>query len=205
MQIGVHEINFDNIPDWPKKIRLAAYVIVALAILIFFYVVDIYWKIQALSQVQAQERQLKLDLERNHNTVVNMLVYKKQLQVVQDRYKNIAQQLPLDNQLDTLIDSINAASSAANLELSTLTLQPEEEGSFYAILPIKIIANGTYHQFGNFVAKLTALNHIIIPMDFSINAVENSTINSSQIESLNLSMILNAYYYRGSNLEVKKK
>lgn len=204
MQI-IYQINFDNIPDWPKKLRFLCCSFLALAILIIFYVFDIYWLNQALGKAQSQERTLKLDLEENHPVVANILIYKKQREALENAYKNIMKQLPANNQLDSIIDSINAASSAANLEISTLTPQQEEIKSFYTILPIKVTANGTYYQISDFAAKISALNYIIIPMDFSINAVKNSTVNPSQAESLNLTMILNAYYYRALNLEEARK
>jgi len=100
--------------------------------------------------------------------------------------------LPGETEVPGLLEDINETGLGSGVEFDSIQLQPEQTREFYIELPINILVNGTYHDFGAFVSAVASLPRIVTLHDFTINAGGNRS-------ALNMQITARTYRYRADN------
>ncbi len=92
-------------------------------------------------------------------------------------------QLPSDTEVPGLLEDITELGSGSSLNITSITLQSERASEFYIELPIKIIAEGAYHDVGTFVSGIASLPRIVPLHDFKLSSIGNSGMQKFEIEA----------------------
>ena len=113
-----------------------------------------------------------------------------------------------------LLEDISKAGIASGLEFELFAPQQEVQHEFYSELPIRMSVLGHYHQIGDFISRIAALDRIVTLHDFSIEPtktkLKNKTLNKSasnkrsqskNVENLTMNIVAKTYRYSEDDVE----
>ena len=158
-----------------------------------------YWfhvrELQAsLVSVQDRENGLRQELETKAVLAANLEAYRQQMAQMEEDFGSLLAQLPGETEVPGLLEDINDTGLGSGIEFDRIQLQPEVAQEFYIELPINILVDGTYHDFGAFVSAVASLPRIVTLHDFRINAGAGQ--NRSE---LNMQITARTYRYRADD------
>ena len=182
----INNLDFKMAGNWPVGIKFICYLLAFAVVVgagVHFLVTD---KHQALDREVTRENELKSQFEDKAFRVANLDALRRQMADVEDRFSEMLKQLPSDKEVPGLLEDISDIGRQAGLTIDTIALQPEKRTDFYIELPISIQVNGTYHQMGEFVSGVAAIERIVTLHDYEIQTLGDD----------NLSMTINAKTYR---------
>ncbi|EXJ10331.1 MULTISPECIES: type IV pilus inner membrane component PilO [Nitrincola] len=182
----INNLDFNAAGNWPVGVKFIAYLLVfgvVIGLGIHFYVVD---KEAILEREIRQEPDLRAQFESKAFQVARLDTLRLQMADVEERFSEILKQLPTEKEVPGLLEDISDIGRNAGLNIELIALQPEVKEQFYIGLPINIQVSGTYHQMGEFVSGVSAIERIVTLHDYSIREVAGS----------NLTMTINAKTYR---------
>lgn len=177
------DLDFESIGVWPLPVRVLLLIVVfslVLAGTYYFHVKDLGVK---LEQYKAQEVKLKNDFEQKAFQAANLEAYRVQMAEVEKLFGALLAQLPSDTEVPGLLEDITEIGHGASLNISSITLQPERSAEFYVELPIKIVAEGGYHDVGAFVSGVAGLPRIVTLHDYSLSAKGSGGLLALEIEA----------------------
>jgi type IV pilus assembly protein PilO len=181
---------------WPVSLRLLIIIIGAGAILFAGYWYIIKDQIIELETRERKEQGLKKTYLEKKALAVNLPAYKKQMEDIRQRFGLLLQQLPDKNEVPELLIDITQAGLGQGLKFNLFDPGSKLTKDFYAILPIKININGTYHEYGEFISDLSTLSRIV--------TIGNVKI-TGRVGTLNMAAVVNTYHYLDdATLELKE-
>lgn len=166
--LNISEFNIDNIGVWPPLYRglvCAAVLVIILVSGYFLHVKDLY---VILDAAIAKEKVLRTSYEQKAFEVANLEAYRIQMAELEESFNALLGQLPGDTEVPGLLEDITDLGYGSSLEIKTISLQPETAREFYVELPIKIIAEGGYHDVAAFVSGVAGLPRIVTLHDYSL-------------------------------------
>ena len=184
--------DIETIGVWPNVVKFVLGMVLFVACLgagYWFHVKDLQ---ASLVEVQNREDGLRNELETKAILAANLESYRRQLAKMEEDFGSLLAQLPGETEVPGLLEDINETGLGSGVEFDSIQLQPEQTREFYIELPINILVNGTYHDFGAFVSAVASLPRIVTLHDFTINAGGNRS-------ALNMQITARTYRYRADN------
>ncbi|MFW1676557.1 type 4a pilus biogenesis protein PilO [Pontibacter sp. JAM-7] len=181
----INELDFSEAGDWPIGIKIVSYILIICLLAVggwFYYVED--KKIKLEREIK-KETELRQTYKAKAFEVANLAALKKQMADVEERFAAILKQLPTEKEVPGLLEDITNLGTSVGLDIGTIALASERKEKFYIELPINIVVQGAYHQFGQFVSGIAALSRIVTLHDYNIKPSGGS-----------LSMTISAKTYR---------
>ena len=191
-QLDVSEFNFQNVGVWPLLYRGLVFVGVISVVLIagyFLHVTDLYG---TLNSVEAKEKALRGTYQEKAFEVANLEAYRQQMVELEKSFNVLLGQLPGDTEVPGLLEDITELGYGSSLEIKTISLLPEKAAEFYVELPIKIIAEGGYHDVATFISGVAGLPRIVTLHDYSLKISEKQSRQVFEIEA-------KTYRYKGQD------
>lgn len=169
-ELDFSELNADNIGSWPLPVKVMAWVLLFVAVVVGGYFYNISDMRDQLAQVEKKEVSLKKEFEDKAFKAANLEALRKQMVEMEQSFGALVSQLPTDTEVPGLLEDITNKGVESGLEIKSIKLQPEVSKEFYIELPINIEVSGNYHDFGTFVGGIAALPRIVTLHDFKISA-----------------------------------
>lgn len=171
----LRNLDRNNVGGWPKSVKTFFIVIVIAVIVLlgwYFYVSN---EQDTLASAQQQEETLKKDFEAKQAKVVNLDALKTQLAQMNEMLSQMLRELPSKTEMPALLVNISQTAQAAGVETDLFKPLPEIPKEFYAIQPISLKMQGTYHQFGTFISGVASLPRVVILTmhDVSLHAAQS--------------------------------
>ena len=199
----INELSFDNIGSWPLLIKIIIWVGLSVALVVGGYQLIISdMQITQASEI-AKEATLKKQFEDKAFQAANLDAYKKQMEEMNESFGALVSQLPTDTEVPGLLEDISNRGAESGLSFDSIALQSEVAKEFYIQLPIKIKAEGTYHNMGAFVSGVASLPRIVTLTDFTIKPIK--PVLSGGNGDLVLDIIASTYRYRDAKGGKKAK
>ena len=164
----LNNLNFSNLGNWPVAAKAALMVLLAALIAGAWFYFDSRDQFALLERYQKEEGALKSEFLLKQDKVLNLEIYKQQLEEMKVDFAEMLRQLPDKSEIADLLVDVSQTGLAAGLEFELFQPLSELEKDFYVELPIKIKVIGGYHEFGGFVSGLAALPRIITMHDVKI-------------------------------------
>jgi type IV pilus assembly protein PilO len=166
--IDLNNLDFENIGSWPLMVKGVLIAIVAVAVLVLGYFLDVQDQQENLDRIITKESHLKEDFELKQAKAANLGAYKAQMIEMEDSFGAMIRQLPSKTEVEDLLVDISQTGLASGIEFQLFKPLAEKHIEFYAELPITLKMTGTYHQFGEFVSGIAALPRIVTLENISI-------------------------------------
>lgn len=181
-----NSLDFNTAGNWPIGIKIIAYIIVIAAMCGAGYYFIISDKQTGLEREIAREPELREQVRSKSFQVANLVPLRKQMEDVEERFSELLKQLPTEREVPGLLEELSDIGRGAGLQIEVIALQAERKAEFYVELPINIQVTGTFHQMGEFVSGVSAIERIVTLHDYSIRSGSGN----------NLAMTINAKTYR---------
>ena len=144
-----------------------------------------------LETAERKENTLRNEFSEKQRKAANLNSYRQQMEQMQEAFKDLLRQLPKSTEVPGLVDEVSYAASGSGLFSSKLDMQQDVKRQFYIETPISISVNGSYHQLGEFVSKVSALPRIVTIHDFTIK----TTGKPGELDNLTMDLIAKTYRY----------
>ena len=167
---------FYTVDTWTLSVKTCVLIlncIVIVAAGIYFDSLDQY---QTFQLAQAQERLLKKEFEHKQKIAINIQDYQKQLKEVESLLENIIKQMPLEEELASLLIDISQTGLLNGLKFKLFKPNTPITKGFYVELPISIQVIGHYNELGLFISGLASLPRIVTVRDIIITPENNDGI-----------------------------
>jgi type IV pilus assembly protein PilO len=191
-ELDFSELSLENIGSWPLAVKVMAWVLAFIVLIVFGYVYSISDLRDQLSQVETKELDLKKEFEEKAFKAANLDALRKQMVEMEESFGALVSQLPSDTEVPGLLEDVTNKGVESGLEIKSIKLQPELAKEFYVELPISIEVTGSYHDFGTFVSGIAGLPRIVTLHDFKIAS------DSKTPGVLSMSISAKTYRYKGA-------
>lgn len=158
----LRNLDRNNIGAWPKSVKVFFVALVVVAIVFLGWYFYVSGERDTLTSAQQQEVKLKQEFEQKQAKVVNLDALKAQLAQMNEMLSQMLRELPSKTEMPGLLVTISQTAQAAGIETDVFKPQPEIPKEFYAIKPISLKMQGTYHQFGTFISSVASLPRVVI-------------------------------------------
>lgn len=183
----VKNADINDPSSWPVSLKMLLILVGAGAILFAGYWYVIKDQIVELEVHERKEQALKTTFLGKKKLAINLKAYQDQMEEIRLRFGLLLQQLPDKTEVPELLIDITQAGLGQGLKFSLFDPGNKGVKDFYAVLPIKISTNGTYHQYGEFISDLSTLSRIV--------TVGNVKITQGKGGTLSMAAVLNTYHY----------
>lgn len=188
----LQNLDLNDIGRWPLLFRAGAVVLVAVvATVAGLYLFVVEDKIPLLEKAETEELELRETFEVKQRKAANFDAYQEQLAEIESSFGTMLQQLPGKTEIPNLLVDISQTGLAAGLDEKLFQPIEENRRDFYAEKPIKIMLDGSYHEFGNFVSDIAALPRIVTLHDIEIE----SNSKDGSFDELVLKVTAKTYRY----------
>ena len=187
-------VDFANIDlqkpsEWPYLFKI-------LACAFCFIITIVLGRYLYLTNIDNQERfatlqeiKLKNEYKIKYFQASNLEPMQGQIAYIKQQLEKIITQLPTDTEVPSILDDINNSAKNSGLNIDLIKLQEEKTEDYYIVLPINISVKGSYHQFGDFVSKISNLNRLVVLENFEISKNDYNDI-------LTLNIVAKTYRYQ---------
>ncbi len=155
---------------WPLPFRIAAVVIVFIAVSAFGIYMFVYkTDLPDLRRAETEEVNLRSTFENRQRLAASFDAYREQLEEIERSFGTMLRQLPGRTEVDNLLVDISQTGLGAGLEEELFRPMGERRADFYAELPIQIRLRGGYHELAEFASGIAALPRIVTLHDIDIS------------------------------------
>ena len=192
----LQNLDINEIGRWPLLFR-AVFVVLAFMVATAggYYYFVFEQKLPVLESAQAEELELRMNFEAKQRKAANLDAYKEQLADIERSFGTMLQQLPGETEIPNLLVDISQTGLAAGLDEKLFKPENEIRKGFYAEKPIRIVVNGSYHEFGNFVSDIAALPRIVTLHDIDISPASDGDDGNELV----LTVLAKTYRYLDEN------
>lgn len=183
----LRSIDLRDIAGWPRSVKIAAAVLVCIALLASGYWFIIKDQLAELEKAEREELALKNEFSEKKALAVNLDAYRQQMDEMENRFGVMLRQLPDRTEVPELLIDITQTGIGRGLQFELFQPRNKRVADFYAELPINIKVTGTYHQLGEFVSDVAALPRIV--------TIDDLVLSPSGSEQLSMSAIAKTYHY----------
>lgn len=121
---------------------------------------------------------------------------KQEYRDLTDRYSLVAKLLPEDDQLAPLLTKIHAAALETSTRISDIQPMPPRSEGFYDRNDFKMTLHATYHDLGDFLARIGNLPFIVNVDDVQMAAADEFTDPRSAVEGYSMTADLTISTYK---------
>lgn len=170
-------LNFKDPGTWPLVPKIAALVVILIAIPVIGYFAVWQGQMEELDTSLAQEVKLKDEYLNKKKQAINLDLHKQQLREIDTQFGALLKQLPNKSQMDALLVDINQAGLGRGLQFELFKPAAAEiSGESFNELPIQLKVTGTYHDMGTFASDVGQLSRIVILKDVTMEAGKDGNL-----------------------------
>lgn len=162
----------DRMPIWQKLLIMLLGAALVVGGWWFFFYDDVQ-----LAKQQAEQAVTKAntELERVKKRKENFLEEQRKHEEREREFNEKMKVLPMSTStVDNLMQTFQQRARMVGMSVDSWTNEPEERQDFYARLPIKVQASGTWGQAGEFFRRITELEQIV--------SIENLNMKAEKVD-----------------------
>lgn len=188
--IDWRELELDEITEWPLLPQGLIALLVTLLLSALGYW---YWLTPLTAELEQQKQQeitLRAQLVTRAAQVAALPRVKEQVVELNRRYQEVVEQLPEEQELASLLASINDIGVQNGLIFQSIKWASRIEHDLYYELPLNMQLIGSYQQIGQFAEAIARLPRIV-----NLRNVELARVDNQGFDEL-LSLTVSAITYR---------
>lgn len=173
----LRNLDLKDLAALPLAVKVVGIGIICLLILAAGYYFVIADELKEREAAQRQEESLRQTYLAKKQLALNLDVYRKQMEEIQESFGSLLRQLPNTTEVPDLLVDITQAGLGRGLEFSLFRPEPEKRRDFYAELPISLAVSGTYHELAEFISDVAALPRIVTFGNISIASAKSGKLS----------------------------
>lgn len=193
--IDWQDLELDEMPDWPLTAQALVVLIVAGVVALAGYWYWVSPRLDSLAELKSQEQELRLQLVRRANQVAALPKVREQVDMLHARYLQVVEQLPEEDELSSLLASVNDIGVRNGLEFQRIEWAARVEHPLFFELPLHINVVGRYEDIGRFAADIAQLPRIVSLKDIDLRR------SQSRPGVLQLKVAATTYRFKAPSME----
>lgn len=177
----INKLDLKTLADWPLSTKLAALVVLFVAIVAAGWWFDWRGGMETLEASKQKETELRSVFATKKNQAVNLEAYTKQLADIEQAFGALLKQLPNKQEMDALITDVNQAGLGRGLQFDLFKPDAEAVTEFYAETPITVKVTGGYHDIAAFVSDVSKLSRIVTLQNISLAPAKEGVLNMDAV------------------------
>ena len=156
----------------PWRAQIGAFVALAFGSVFgfwHFYVSDVRTEIETR---QLRLTALRNDISRGAATARRLPEFQAQVTDLEHRLENLRAVLPEEKDVADILRRVQGLATQSNLTIQRFTPQEPKQQALYAELPYRLQAQGTYHDLGEFMDRVSKFPRIINVSEIQIKSVQ---------------------------------
>lgn len=158
------------IPDDPKQKNA---LVVGLLFVVGLYLVNTYWRVGRLDEVEQGESRLEV-LENNNRTAEIIAArggtaLEERMAVYERHIAQLEALIPLEEQVASLLNDLTLLARDLGVELDMMRPEPSEPSDFYTKQTYSLRVIGEYHDVSRYITRVASLERIITPIDLALS------------------------------------
>lgn len=163
----------EKLINLPLKQKLAALVLLVVAIGAGFFFGLEKPKLAELKELQAKHDKVRADVQETRKLANNLPKFRAEYNGLKQDLDNALTELPNSKEIPSLLTSITNAGKSSGLDFLTFRPKPEVPKEFYAEVPVDIIVSGPFSGVGNFFVAVGKLPRIVNINDVAFSDIRN--------------------------------
>lgn len=173
----LRNLDLKDISSLPFSAKIVGVIVICVLILAAGYWFVIADELAQKEQARLQEQQLRETYLNKKLLAINIDLYRKQMEEIQETFGSLLRQLPNTTEVPDLLVDITQAGLGRGLEFSLFRPESEQPRDFYAELPISLQVSGTYHDLALFISDVAALPRIVTFGNIDITSTQGGRLN----------------------------
>jgi type IV pilus assembly protein PilO len=161
-----------NLPRSQKVLLGVIGLVVAAAIGYFFLLAP---KMLERDTLHQRNESLKADVAKARLDESNMRQFRVQASALRKRLEAARERMPGEKEIPGLYRRITDLAAQSGLSVAVFAPKPPEERDVYSEVPISVIAEGSYHQLGQFFEQVGRLPRIVATNDMRLVGIDRPT------------------------------
>jgi type IV pilus assembly protein PilO len=177
----LNKLDLKTLADWPLPTKLAALVLLFVAIVAAGWWFDWRGGMEALDAAKQKETELRGVFTTKKTQAINLEAYTRQLADIKQAFGALLKQLPNKQEMDALITDVNQAGLGRGLQFDLFKPEAETVSEFYAETPINVKVTGGYHDIAAFVSDVSKLSRIVTLQNISLAPAKEGVLNMDAV------------------------
>ncbi len=152
---------------------------VALLVLGGFYYFQYSGMLEQQQQKETQLAALQKDIRALEATANRLPEFQREVQALEARLELLKRILPPEKEMPDLMRRIQYLAAQSSLHVVKFNPAPPRQSEFYQEVPINLDLEGSYHNFGAFLDRISRMSRLINIGDIKIKASNQPTINNT--------------------------
>lgn len=158
------------IPDDPKQKNA---LVVGLLFVVGLYLVNTYWRVDRLAEVEQGES--RLEAIENSNRTAEIIAARggtaleERMAVYERHIAQLEALIPLEEQVASLLNDLTLLARDLGVELDMMRPEPSEPSDFYTKQTYSLRVIGEYHDVSRYITRVASLERIITPIDLALS------------------------------------
>jgi type IV pilus assembly protein PilO len=127
-----------------------------------------------IKRLKKDNRYLQGEIQKVEAIADKLDEHKEEKARVELQLKAASLLLPKQKEIPSLLTNISEQGTSSGLEFVSFTPRPERQEQFYAVIPVGISINGSYHKIGTFLDKISKLNRIVSVNNIALGSASQS-------------------------------
>lgn len=169
------QANFDKFLDskggllkMQQKMLLAAALCILPCVVFFFLVYSP--KFNEIKTLGTQKSGLEEEIRKVEKIASDLGRHKAEMAEVQRQFAEASLLLPDQKEIPTLLATISGQAASSGLDVLSFKPMAEKPQQFYAEIPVDITVQGSYHNVGVFLDKISKLPRIVSVNNIKIDS-----------------------------------
>jgi type IV pilus assembly protein PilO len=163
----------------PWRVQLGAFAALAgVGVGVFWYFYASPMRVD-LDARKASLTKVKAEINRGLKIAKRLPEFRKEVVALQSQLQGLRTQLPEEQDVADLLRRVQGMATESNLTIKGFTPQPVTRKDLHAEWPIGISVEGTYHDLGAFLERVSKFPRIINVGNITITAREQQTAGAT--------------------------
>jgi len=168
----------------PLAAQLGVAAVVAAIICGGFYY---FWYSDALETQKRQEAklaELQTQIRALEATANKLPEFQREVQALEARLETLKRTLPPEKEMPDLIRRVQYLAAQSSLQIRKFNPAAPLQKDFYLEVPVNLDLEGTYHNLGAFLDRVSRMSRLVNVGDVKIKAQSKPTINNTVAASV---------------------
>jgi len=153
----------------PHKLALGVMGLIVLGGLMYYFLLSPMQ--QRVAELEVQNEQVQREVAQHRAMVADLERYRREVTELEKRLALLQEKLPTEKEMPPLYRTMSDAAFESGLAVSLFQPREPKVRDFYNEIPISIVAEGGYHELGEFLEKVGRLPRVVTVGDMKLSGL----------------------------------
>jgi type IV pilus assembly protein PilO len=159
--------------------QLGVAIVVAALVCFGFYWFSYSDLLKAQTDKEAQLADLQKQIRALEATANKLPEFQREVQALEARLETLKRILPPEKEMPDLMRRVQYLAAQSSLRVAKFNPTAPRQNDFYQEVPINLELEGTFHNFGAFLDRVSRMSRLVNMGDVKIKAQSQPTISST--------------------------